>query len=62
MSRFDEMIEAAAVELMEWEAWLESLSPEDREAELAAIEASIGNTYNGGPCVQAPAPSRKRGQ
>lgn len=62
VSRFDEMIAAAAAELMEWEEWLDSLSPEDRAAELAAIEAGIGNTYNGGPCVQAPAHYRKGGQ
>jgi hypothetical protein len=61
MSRFDDVIAGAAQELMEWEAWLDTLSPEARAAELALIEWQMQQPEYRGPCVQAPA-QRKRGQ
>lgn len=60
MSRFDDVIDGLAQQLVEeWER-LDSLSPEDRAAELAHIEAGMTNGNIAGPCVQAPA-QRKRG-
>ena len=58
MSRFDDLIDDLADQLVaEWKRQ-GSLSPEERAAELALLEWRMQQPEQRGPCVQAPAQSK----